>query len=45
MNQGEEDHHHRTIWRDLSRNLSKREILYFISGSPDGVREPKSGSS
>jgi len=41
MNQGEEDHHHRTIWRDLSRNLSKREILYFISGSPDGVREPK----
>jgi hypothetical protein len=29
------------IWRDLSGNLSKREILYFISGSPDGLREPK----
>lgn len=32
---------HRAEWRELSRNLTQREILYFISGSPDGVREPK----
>lgn len=32
---------HRTQWRELSRNLTQREILYFISGSPDGVRETK----
>ncbi|MFH0966230.1 MAG: hypothetical protein V1862_00895, partial [Methanobacteriota archaeon] len=32
---------HRTQWRELSRNLTQREILYFISGSPNGVRESK----
>ncbi len=32
---------HRTEWRELSKNLTGREILYFISGSPDGVRETK----
>ena len=32
---------HRTQWRELSRSLTQREILYFISGSPDGVREKK----
>lgn len=32
---------HRSEWRELSRNLTQREILYFVSGSPDGVRETK----
>ncbi len=32
---------HRSQWRELSRNLTQREILYFVSGSPDGVRETK----
>jgi len=32
---------HRTQWRELSRNLTQREILYYISGSPDGIRETK----
>lgn len=36
-----QDSAHRSQWRELSRNLVEREILYFISGSPDGVREPK----
>ncbi len=31
----------RNEWRELSRDLTSREILYIISGSPDGVREPK----
>lgn len=31
----------RNEWRELSRDVTRREILYFISGSPDGVREPK----
>ncbi|WP_319540848.1 hypothetical protein [uncultured Methanospirillum sp.] len=32
---------HRTEWRELSKDLTGREILYYISGSPDGVRETK----
>jgi len=32
---------HRSRWRELSRNLTQREILYFISGSPNGIRESK----
>jgi hypothetical protein len=32
---------HRTNWRELSRNLTQREILYFVAGSPDGVSEKK----
>lgn len=32
---------HRSEWRKLSQDLTGREILYFISGSPDGVRETK----
>jgi len=32
---------HRTEWRELSKDLTAREILYYISGSPDGVRETK----
>jgi hypothetical protein len=32
---------HRRQWRELSRNLTQREIVYFISGSPNGVRETK----
>lgn len=36
-----EVHTHRIQWRELSRNLTQREILYFISGSPSGVRETK----
>ena len=41
MYQTDEEQSHRSEWREISRDLSKREILYFISGSPDGVREPK----
>lgn len=36
-----EVHAHRSQWRELSRNLTQREILYFVSGSPNGVRETK----
>lgn len=36
-----EDVSSRNEWRELSRNLASREILYFISGSPDGGRKPK----
>lgn len=36
-----EGKNHRSQWRELSRNLTQREILYFISGSPNGVRETK----
>ena len=32
---------HRAQWRELSRSLIQREILYFISGSPNGIRETK----
>jgi len=32
---------HRTRWREISRSLTQREILYYVSGSPDGVRETK----
>jgi hypothetical protein len=32
---------HRSQWRELSHSLTQREILYFISGSPNGVRETK----
>lgn len=41
MYQTDEGQSHRSEWREISRDLSKREILYFISGSPDGLREPK----
>lgn len=36
-----EVHTHRSRWRELSRNVTQREIVYFISGFPDGVRETK----
>ncbi|PKL60008.1 MAG: hypothetical protein CVV33_04900 [Methanomicrobiales archaeon HGW-Methanomicrobiales-4] len=36
-----EGNNHRSQWRELSRSLTQREILYFISGSPNGVRESK----
>ena len=31
----------RARWRDMCQNLTDREILYFVSGSPDGVREKR----
>lgn len=31
----------RAQWRALCQNLTDREILYFVSGSPDGVREKR----
>ncbi len=34
-------HSHRSEWRELSRSLIQREVLYTISGFPDGVREAK----
>lgn len=39
--QDDEGKTHRTKWRELSQNLTQREILYVISGSPDGIRETK----
>jgi hypothetical protein len=36
-----EENTHRSQWRELARSLSQREILYFISGAPNGVRETK----
>lgn len=39
MNDKNEENAHRTRWRELSQNLTEREILYYVSGSPDGVRE------
>ncbi|PWR74016.1 hypothetical protein [Methanospirillum lacunae] len=33
--------YHRSEWRKISQDLTGREIVYFISGSPDGVRETK----
>lgn len=31
----------RLRWRELCRNQTPREILYYVAGSPDGVRETK----
>lgn len=37
----EKEEIHRSRWRELSQTVTDREILYYISGFPEGVRHTK----